>query len=193
MRVVKSPLLGPRTSARVGKLPYSARHLQTQPPRAAKTNVATPRNPTNVVWPRLGTFSVSPTCLKRVLGLYSQPGQRSSLRKRLPRDSRRAGADHAAMHMDSKEIEIMQRPRQSYKALAAEQWFGYGRWAAPYWFVGMEPGGQDDARVSWRCSASTKPGSPATVSRRGSPSKMYPDRSEPRGPGQRPGADVRPM
>src|SRR5450759_4475560 len=100
MRVVKSPLLGPRTSARVGKLPYSARHLQTQPPRAAKTNVATPRNPTNVVWPRLGTFSVSPTCLKRVLGLYSQPGQRSSLRKRLPRDSRRAGADHAAMYMD---------------------------------------------------------------------------------------------
>jgi hypothetical protein len=70
------------------------------------------------------------------------------------------------MYMDSKEIEIMQRPRQSYKALAAEQWFGYGRWAAPYWFVGMEPGGQDDARVSWRCSASTKPGSPATVSRR---------------------------
>jgi hypothetical protein len=39
------------------------------------------------------------------------------------------------------------RCHQSCKALAAEQWFGYGRWAAPYWFAGMEPGGQDDARV----------------------------------------------
>ena len=27
---------------------------------------------------------------------------------------------------------------------AARQWFGYGRWGAPYWFVGMEPGGTDD-------------------------------------------------
>lgn len=35
----------------------------------------------------------------------------------------------------------------SYRALAAEQWFGYGRWSAPYWFVGMEPGGEEDARV----------------------------------------------
>jgi hypothetical protein len=30
------------------------------------------------------------------------------------------------------------------KALAALRWFGYGRWEAPYWFVGMEPGGTDD-------------------------------------------------
>jgi hypothetical protein len=30
------------------------------------------------------------------------------------------------------------------KALAARSWFGYGRWDAPYWFVGMEPGGTDD-------------------------------------------------
>ena len=30
------------------------------------------------------------------------------------------------------------------KALAAEKWFGYGRWAAPYWFIGMEPGGKDE-------------------------------------------------
>lgn len=30
------------------------------------------------------------------------------------------------------------------KALAARYWFGYGRWDAPYWFVGMEPGGDDD-------------------------------------------------
>jgi hypothetical protein len=27
---------------------------------------------------------------------------------------------------------------------AAEHWFGYGSWDAPYWFVGMEPGGDDD-------------------------------------------------
>jgi hypothetical protein len=30
------------------------------------------------------------------------------------------------------------------KALAARNWFGYGRWDAPYWFIGMEPGGTDD-------------------------------------------------
>ncbi len=30
------------------------------------------------------------------------------------------------------------------KALAAQSWFGYGKWNAPYWFVGMEPGGTDD-------------------------------------------------
>jgi hypothetical protein len=34
-------------------------------------------------------------------------------------------------------------------ALTAEQramargWYGYGRWAAPYWFVGIEPGGDE--------------------------------------------------
>ncbi len=27
---------------------------------------------------------------------------------------------------------------------AAQNWYGYGRWDAPYWFVGMEPGGQDE-------------------------------------------------
>ena len=30
------------------------------------------------------------------------------------------------------------------KVLAARNWFGYGRWDAPYWFLGMEPGGTDD-------------------------------------------------
>lgn len=25
----------------------------------------------------------------------------------------------------------------------AERWFGYGRWEAPYWFVGLEPGGNE--------------------------------------------------
>jgi hypothetical protein len=30
------------------------------------------------------------------------------------------------------------------RARAARDWYGYGRWDAPYWFVGMEPGGQDD-------------------------------------------------
>lgn len=37
------------------------------------------------------------------------------------------------------------------KALAAERWFGYGRWDAPYWFVGKEPGGTDEPEqyASW--------------------------------------------
>ena len=37
------------------------------------------------------------------------------------------------------------------KALAAERWFGYGRWDAPYWFVGKEPGGADEPEqyASW--------------------------------------------
>lgn len=30
------------------------------------------------------------------------------------------------------------------KALAAQSWFGYGRWEAPYWFIGMEPGGDEE-------------------------------------------------
>lgn len=30
---------------------------------------------------------------------------------------------------------------------ASREWFGYGRWDAPYWFVGMEPGGTDD--IAW--------------------------------------------
>lgn len=35
---------------------------------------------------------------------------------------------------------------------AARKWFGYGRWDAPYWFVGMEPGGTEDASSyeSWK-------------------------------------------
>ena len=37
------------------------------------------------------------------------------------------------------------------KALAAERWFGYGRWDAPYWFIGKEPGGSDEPEqyASW--------------------------------------------
>lgn len=37
------------------------------------------------------------------------------------------------------------------KTLAAERWFGYGRWDAPYWFVGKEPGGTDEPEqyASW--------------------------------------------
>lgn len=34
------------------------------------------------------------------------------------------------------------------KSLAAQAWFGYGRWDAPYWFIGMEPGG-DDTHASY--------------------------------------------
>jgi hypothetical protein len=48
--------------------------------------------------------------------------------------------------MDSKENGSY-RCHQSCKALAEEQWFGYGWWPAPYWFAGMEPSGKDDARV----------------------------------------------
>ncbi len=32
----------------------------------------------------------------------------------------------------------------SAKEQAARNWFGYGRWEARHWFVGMEPGGDDD-------------------------------------------------
>jgi hypothetical protein len=37
------------------------------------------------------------------------------------------------------------------KSNAAARWFGYGRWNAPYWFMGKEPGGGDDPEVyrSW--------------------------------------------
>lgn len=37
------------------------------------------------------------------------------------------------------------------KAMAAERWYGYGRWDAPYWFVGKEPGGIDEPEqyASW--------------------------------------------
>jgi hypothetical protein len=30
------------------------------------------------------------------------------------------------------------------RTLAARSWFGYGRWDAPFWFIGMEPGGDDE-------------------------------------------------
>jgi hypothetical protein len=38
------------------------------------------------------------------------------------------------------------------KELAAIGWFGYGRWDAPYWFVGKEPGGSDEPEqyASWQ-------------------------------------------
>lgn len=41
------------------------------------------------------------------------------------------------------------------ETLAAEHWFGYGRWAAPYWFVGPEPGMQEQEgdNLSQRCQA----------------------------------------
>jgi hypothetical protein len=34
---------------------------------------------------------------------------------------------------------------ESARGQAASEWFGYGRWEAPYWFVGMEPGGTEQA------------------------------------------------
>ena len=41
--------------------------------------------------------------------------------------------------------------RSDPKALAAARWFGYGRWDAPHWFIGKEPGGSDDPEqyASW--------------------------------------------
>jgi hypothetical protein len=30
------------------------------------------------------------------------------------------------------------------RALGDRGWFGWGRWDAPYWFIGPEPGGDDD-------------------------------------------------
>jgi hypothetical protein len=40
------------------------------------------------------------------------------------------------------------------KTRAAQDWFGYGRWDAPYWFVGMEPGGDDHPELytTWEAS-----------------------------------------
>jgi hypothetical protein len=34
----------------------------------------------------------------------------------------------------------------------AERWYGYGRWDAPYWFIGPEPGGDEPeaAAVAWK-------------------------------------------
>jgi len=37
-----------------------------------------------------------------------------------------------------------QRLITSARDLAARSWYGYGRWEAPYWFIGMEPGGADE-------------------------------------------------
>ena len=42
-------------------------------------------------------------------------------------------------------------PKDALRAEAAVKWFGYGRWDAPFWFVGMEPGGDDHPEIytSW--------------------------------------------
>jgi len=42
-------------------------------------------------------------------------------------------------------------PGGDAKARAAAEWFGYGRWDAPFWFVGKEPGGTDEPEqyASW--------------------------------------------
>src|SRR5665213_4104151 len=43
------------------------------------------------------------------------------------------------------------------KERASREWFGYGRWDAPYWFVGMEPGGDDHPELytSWEAAGGT--------------------------------------
>jgi hypothetical protein len=37
------------------------------------------------------------------------------------------------------------------KARASREWFGFGTWNAPYWFIGMNPGGDDGPEIydSW--------------------------------------------
>lgn len=45
----------------------------------------------------------------------------------------------------------------TFRARAAQEWFGYGRWSAPVWFIGMEPGGSDDPELytSWQACGAT--------------------------------------
>jgi hypothetical protein len=38
----------------------------------------------------------------------------------------------------------LQEPPSELRILMARSWFGYGHWEAPYWFVGIEQGGQED-------------------------------------------------
>ena len=49
---------------------------------------------------------------------------------------------------------------------AARAWFGYGRWQAPYWFIGMEPGGTEHAASyeSWERLGGAFEGKPAETS-----------------------------
>jgi len=43
-----------------------------------------------------------------------------------------------------------QQGRADPCALASRWWFGYGRWDAPYWYVGKEPGGTGEGDAeSW--------------------------------------------
>ena len=48
-------------------------------------------------------------------------------------------------------MEAVISPGGDAKAKAAAEWFGYGRWGAPFWFVGKEPGGTDEPEqyASW--------------------------------------------
>jgi len=40
----------------------------------------------------------------------------------------------------------------------AREWYGYGRWEAPYWFIGPEPGNPEGENLRERCSAWNKLG-----------------------------------
>ena len=36
------------------------------------------------------------------------------------------------------------------KEEAAQKWFGYGKWSTPFWFIGMEQGGEEDKdHIGW--------------------------------------------
>lgn len=40
----------------------------------------------------------------------------------------------------------------------AREWYGYGRWEAPYWFIGPEPGNPEGENLKERCGAWSKLG-----------------------------------
>ena len=40
----------------------------------------------------------------------------------------------------------------------AREWYGYGRWEAPYWFIGPEPGNPEGENLQERCAAWSKLG-----------------------------------
>ncbi len=66
-------------------------------------------------------------------------GSGAKARKRITLD----GVEYCLVPVPKAAVMLPKLP-DGPKALAAEHWFGYGRWDAPFWFVGMEPGGDDD-------------------------------------------------
>lgn len=73
-----------------------------------------------------------------------------SLRPRQQPSSRRLGAA-VEVWLQARQVRDEDRMTADVTERAAREWFGYGRWSAPYWFVGMEPGGTGDgaSHESW--------------------------------------------